>query len=212
MQFSHFVAFDNLLILRMDLTPRKREQIVALSKHAKKSVREIGKELGIHKSTVGRVVKRSNDSDNLTVQRQGRCGRKRKTTARDDQMIMRNSIKDPRKTSVYLKRDLSAAGVSVHSSTIRRRLIERGRISRRPKKKQLLTTVMKKKRLQWAKNIKNGINKNWDRLYSLTKVILKFKDIGLNMYEGVRENPPKWSYWPSAKTPPKKDVLGLFYF
>jgi len=160
MQFSHFVAFDNLLILRMDLTPRKREQIVALSKHAKKSVREIGKELGIHKSTVGRVVKRSNDSDNVTVQRQGRCGRKRKTTARDDQMIMRNSIKDPRKTSVYLKRDLSAAGVSVHSSTIRRRLTERGRISRRPKKKQLLTTVMKKKRLQWAKNIKNGINKN----------------------------------------------------
>jgi len=29
---------------------------------------------------------------------------------------------------------------------------------------------------------------NGDGLYSLTKVILKFKDIGLNMYE-VRENP-----------------------
>ena len=95
----HFGAFDNLLILRMDLTPRKRPQIVALSKHARMSVREIGKELGIHKSTVARVVKRSNDSDNVTIQRQGRCGSKRKTTARDDQMIMRNSIKGPRKTS-----------------------------------------------------------------------------------------------------------------
>jgi len=65
-------------------------------------------------------------------------------------------------------------------------LIERGRIARRPKKKQLLTTVMKKKRLQWAKNIKNGINNNEDRVYSLTKVVLKFKDIGLNKYEEVR--------------------------
>ena len=120
----HFVAFDNSLILRMDLTPRKRAQIVALSKHTKKSVREIGKELGTPKSTVGRVVKRSNDSDDVTVQRQGRCGRKRKTTARDDQMTMGNSVKDPRKTSVHLKRDLSAAGVNVHSSTIRRMLKE----------------------------------------------------------------------------------------
>jgi len=51
----------------MDLTPRKGAQIVALSKHAKKSVREIGKELGIPKSTVGRVVKRSNDSDDVTI-------------------------------------------------------------------------------------------------------------------------------------------------
>ena len=41
----------------MDLTPRKRAKIVALSKHAKKSVREIGKELGIPKSTVGRILR-----------------------------------------------------------------------------------------------------------------------------------------------------------
>jgi len=104
---------------------------------------------------------------------------------------LRNSVKDPRKGSVDLNRDLSAAVVNVHSSTIRR-LIERGRIARRPKKKQLLTTVTKK-RLQWAKNKKNGINKNGDKLYSLTKVILKFKDIGLNMYEEVR-TPPRWPY------------------
>jgi len=159
--FLHFFVFDNSLILRMELTPRKQAQIVALSKHPKKSVREIGKELGTPKSTVGRVVKRSNDSDDVTIQRQGRCGRKRKMTTRDDQMIMRNSVKDPRKTSVDLRRGLSAAGVNVYSSTIRRRLIERGRIARRPKKKQLLTTVMKKKRLQWAKKHKKWDQQKW---------------------------------------------------
>ena len=145
----------------MDLTPRKRAKIVALSKLAKKSVREIGKELGIPKSTVGRIVKRSNDNDDVTVKRRGRCGRKRKTTARDDQMIIRNSVKNPRKTSVDLKRDLSAAGVNVDSSTIRRRLIERGRLARRPKKKQLLTPIMKKKRLQWAKKHKKWGLQKW---------------------------------------------------
>ena len=145
----------------MDLTPRKRAKIVALSKHAKKSVREIGKELGIPKSTVGRIVKRSNDNDDVTVKRRGRCGRKRKTTARDDQMIIRNSVKNPRKTSVDLKRDLSDGGVNVDSSTIRRRLIERGRLARRPKKKQLLTPIMKKKRLQWAKKHKKWGLQKW---------------------------------------------------
>jgi len=66
----------------MDLTPKKRANIVVLSKIAKKSVREIGKELGLPKSTVGRIVKRSNDDDDVTVKRHRRCGRKRKTIAR----------------------------------------------------------------------------------------------------------------------------------
>jgi len=38
-----------------------------------------------------------------------------------------------------------------------RKLIERGKIARRPKKKQLLTPVMKKKRFQWTKK-----HKKWD--------------------------------------------------
>jgi len=40
------------------LTLRKRAQIVSLSEHAKKSVSEIGKVLGITKPTVDRAVRR----------------------------------------------------------------------------------------------------------------------------------------------------------
>ena len=43
--------------------------------------------------------------------------KKKKTTARDDQLVMRNTVKDPRKTGVDLKRDLSGARVNVHSSS-----------------------------------------------------------------------------------------------
>ena len=52
------VVFDNLLLLRMALTLRKRAPIVTLRKHNKKSVRETGKELGTLKSAVGRIVKK----------------------------------------------------------------------------------------------------------------------------------------------------------
>jgi len=122
--FLYFVAFNDSLLLRMDLTPRKRAQIVTLNKHAKKSVREIGKKLGIPKSTVCRIVKKNNDSDVVSIPRRGRCSRKRKTTAWYDQMIMRNSVKDQRKNSVDIKSDLSAAGVNVCSLTTIRRLKE----------------------------------------------------------------------------------------
>ena len=56
-------------------------------------------ELGIPKSAIGRIVKRSNDIDDITIQHQGRCVRKRKTTARDEQML-RNSVKNKKKNSV----------------------------------------------------------------------------------------------------------------
>ena len=79
---------------------------------------------------------------------------KKKTALRDDRMIMRNNVKKSTKISVDLRRDLSAAGMNVDSLPIIRRLTERGRIARRPKKKQLLTPAMKKKRLLWAKNHK----------------------------------------------------------
>ena len=192
----------------MDLTPRKRAKIVALSKHAKKSVREIGKELGIPKSTVGRIVKRSNDNDDVTVKRRGRCGRKRKTTARDDQMIIRNSVKNPRKTSVDLKRDLSDAGVNVDSSTIRRRLIERGRLARRRKKKQLLTPIMKKNRLQWAKKHKKWGLQKWRQVIFSDESHLKFKDIGRNTYEEVRANPSRMVILSKHQNTPRKRCFG----
>ena len=198
--------------------PQKKDRfhfhIPALSKHAKKSVGEIGKELGIPKSTVCRVVKRSSVSDDVTISSyRGDAAEKEKTTARVDQMIMRNSVKDPRKTSENLKRNLSAAEVNVHSSTIRRRLIERGRIARRPRKKQLLTTGMKKKRLHWAKKTWKMGSTNTETVYILWRKSFWSSRISVSICtKKWGRTPPRWPYWASAKTPPEKDVLGLFYF
>ena len=97
----------------------------------------------------------------VTPRRIGKFGRKKGTTASDDKMILRNSTKDPKKTSQELAIHLVGAGVHVSSSTIRRRLLKTGRKARRPVKKQLLTKVMKKKRLIWARQHRDWTVEQW---------------------------------------------------
>ena len=135
----------------MDITPKMRECIVALKEHRGLSIRQISEKMKVSKSTVGDILKRKKDTGESSTLRRGRCGRKRKTTPHDDKVIIRNSIKYPKKTSVDLRRDLSSAGVNISSSTVRRRLLEVGRFTRKPLKKQLLTSVMKTKRLHWSR-------------------------------------------------------------
>lgn len=149
----------------MDITPRKRASVLALKTHASLSIRQIATKLNISRATVGRIVKRGIETGDCSVLRHGKCGRKRKTTSYDDKLIVRNSVKDPRKTSKDLQRDLAAAGVHVDSSTVRRRLLEVGRTARRPLKKQLLTDAMKRKRLRWARK-----HKGWTK-YDFRNVV-----------------------------------------
>lgn len=69
--------------------------------------------------------------------------------------MLRNSKVNPQKTILDLKKYVEASGVRISDPSVRRRLLECGRKAGRPVKKQLLTEVMKKKRLSWAKKYKN---------------------------------------------------------
>lgn len=75
-------------------------------------------------------------------------GRKRKTTARFDQLLVRKCKKDPFRSSKDLKNDLCA---SVTSRTIRNRLQEAELKSRSPRKVPLLSKKNIKKRLIFAR-------------------------------------------------------------
>ena len=127
----------------MDATPKKRTKILALRDHAGKSLRQIADHLKIGKSTVGRIINRRNSLGHTLTLRKGNCGRKRKTTKRDDAILLRNRIKNPKKDSRELTTDLRKSGVSVSDLTVRRRLIENGRLARKPLQKQPLTQKMK---------------------------------------------------------------------
>ena len=128
-------------------------------------------------------------------------------------MILRNSLKDPPKNSKDLQRDLAMVGVDIDSSTVRKRLVQAGRTARRPRKKQLVTDVMKKKRLVWAKNFKHWGKEQW------RKVI--FSDESHFEVHGHRSQYVRRSageplnsfhFQQAPKHPPKKMFWGCFTF
>ena len=137
---------------QMDTTPRKRSRIIALAQHSLMTQRQIAAECRVGLATVNSIIKRYRETGSITPQKKGNCGRKRKTSPADDRLIVRKSKINPRLTAVNLTRELIATtGANIHVTTVRRRLSEAGKRAYKPIKKQLLTSVMCKKRLMWAK-------------------------------------------------------------
>lgn len=145
----------------MDITPRKRERIITLSEYTPMTQRDIAKECCVSLGAVNKIIKQKKNLGSVEVQRKGKCGRKRKTTPRDEAFLLRESKIHPRKTSYDLQQDLEKAGVKIHDSTVRRRLLEGGRRAVRPQRKQLLTAPMMKKRLNWAKTYAHWSAEDW---------------------------------------------------
>lgn len=111
-----------------------------------KNQSEISKKYTIHKSSVSRIISHFNKYGTCKIQHLG--GRPRKTTARDDSLIIREIQKDPFVSSNTLVKKLE---IPVSSRTIRRRAVERGLLSRRPSKKPLISNKNQKKRLIFAR-------------------------------------------------------------
>lgn len=148
----------------MDITPKKRAKVIALKEHTSMTIRDIATAVGVGKSSVSRIVRTFQDSGSLSPRRKGKCGRKRKTTPRTDKILIRNSKQHPKKTSTDLRRDLLDYGVDVSTSTVRKRLLDVGRKARKPRKKQLLTQKMMKKRFVWAKKYKSWTVEDWKKV------------------------------------------------
>lgn len=150
-----------LHLFKMDVPVKTRAKIVALAEHAGFSQRKIAEVCKVKKSTVGDIIKKYQESGSFSPKRIGNCGRKRKTSVRQDRLLLIKSKADPKKTSERLRQDIAVDGISVSSRTIRRRLCDVGRRARRPVKKQLLTKRMKTKRLEWARNHRNMTAEDW---------------------------------------------------
>jgi len=74
--------------------------------------------IGFVKSTVERIAKMIESCDDVNIHCQRRCGRKRKTTASGDKMLIRNSVKVPWEISRKLQSDLTVSGVTIDPSTV----------------------------------------------------------------------------------------------
>lgn len=110
----------------MDVTPRKRASVIALHENTNFTQREISAKCKVSLSSVNRIIKLKNETGSVSPRRKGNCGGERATTPRDDAFLLRKSDVDPQKNSFDLQKDLAEAGVKIHDSTVRRRLLEAG--------------------------------------------------------------------------------------
>jgi hypothetical protein len=99
------------------------------------------------------------------MDRKPRSGRPRLSSVREDRILERICKRNRFSNST----DLSVAwegstGVKASASIVRRRLCSLGLKASRPVKKPLLTRVMKKKRLQWARNHSEWTREDWRKV------------------------------------------------
>eukprot|EP00795_Rhopilema_esculentum_P006592 gene6592-12133_t len=131
------------------------------------SCNKIALKLKVARITVQQIIKKHKETGSVE-DRKGR-GRKRITTSREDRLIVKQSLKDRRKTSRILANELKDAhDIKVSSRTVRRRLVDSGLKYCRAKKKPLLSEKARAKRLDWGRQHRDY---DWSKvIFSLHRV------------------------------------------
>ena len=92
-----------IIEIMADTTPKKHEGILTLYRHCQKTSREIAGMVGVSQSTVCRIIQRYKETGTTPPRRKGKCGRKRKMSARDDKMLHHSVFLIPGRPVVIYK-------------------------------------------------------------------------------------------------------------
>lgn len=123
----------------------------------------VARQFGISSKTVNTWV--LNEKNRGTLERKPRSGRPRKTTPREDKMIVRKSVKDPRLTAPVILADFNQTNTNkIAVSTVKRRLKEAGLNGRRPSKKPLISKKNRIARLKFCKERLHWTEKEWSKV------------------------------------------------
>ncbi|XP_042861277.1 uncharacterized protein LOC122246649 [Penaeus japonicus] len=114
------------------------------------SCNKIAQKLNIARSTAQQIVKKHQETGTVK-DREGR-GRKKITTKREERVIIKEALRDRRKTSKSLANELrDNFNINVSDRTVRRRLLQSGLKYCRAKKKPLLTEYYKEEETAMGK-------------------------------------------------------------
>ena len=147
---------------RQKLDYSVRQAIVKLHKE-KHTIREISEKVKRSKRVVGRVVKSYNDTGKIVSA--FKIGWPRKTSAREDRIMQRMSLKDRFKSCTEIKRVMNSTScVNVSRQTVSRWLQEIGLFNRTPREKPLVSS-QNKKRLEFANRYVIWTYENWAKVF-----------------------------------------------
>lgn len=134
-----------------EISPRKIAEVKALISTKNFSNREVSRRLDISECSVRRIKSKLDFGVDLTPKRKGRCGRKPKFTPRSERRLKKICMENRFATTKHIKILLAESRINASERTVRRKLKELDFKACRPVKKPKLTTAMKAKRIQWAK-------------------------------------------------------------
>lgn len=160
-------------------------------------MQDIALEFGVAISTVSRIVSRYRARGDAN--RKVGSGRPRKTTSRLDRIIERQAKVHPLKTAVEIMQDVNKQyDVNVGVHTIRRRLVDAELFARRPAKKPFISSINRRKRLDFARRHIHWTSEQWAKvLWSDESKFNLFSSDGIHY---VRR-PPGHRYNPKYQVP-----------
>ena len=132
-------------------SPRKIGQIRVLLQHSDMRQKEIAQKFNLSPQSVSAIKKKLERVLSLQNGRIGKCGKKRKTTARLDRKIKNMALKNRRTTCKRTLSYLAEEGIIISRRTVNKRLLECGLKAYGPRKKPRLTPKTVNARLEWAK-------------------------------------------------------------
>lgn len=145
---------------KSELSTEKRVRIQILHEQGKSQV-EISKLVKCSRCAVQSAIKRFTETGSHV--NKSRTGRKR-VTERQDKKLIRDSVRDRKKTSSELAAALSEeVGQPISARTARRRLAEAGLKGCKVRKKPWLSDN-KKNRLEWALRHKHFTEEDWSNV------------------------------------------------
>jgi len=144
------------------LSPDQRVKVVVLHEEGYSST-AIARKVGCTQSAVIKILQKQQQTGS-TVDRQ-RCGRPKKSNARQDRVLRRTALANRRLTSPQLLRQWQdKCSVNVSTSTVRRRCLAAGLRGCKARKKPLLTVQQRKNRMAWAAKYGHWSKEMWERV------------------------------------------------
>ena len=114
----------------MTLSSELKQQIVTLHEHTLKSQREFGRKLGVSHTLVQQTLKISHETGSLEVHDTENRRRKPKLSHRSKKLLVRESVKN---IAREVQEAVGSGARTVSVRTIQCYLVQRGRMSYRPK-------------------------------------------------------------------------------
>jgi transposase len=173
----------------------------------KKSQEHCAKFFKISRGTVVNILRKARVEN--TQERRAGSGRKRKTTWKEDELLVLTAKRQRSSTAEEL---CEVVGVDVSRSTVQRRLKEVGGLRRKRKsKKPLISEVNRRRRLAWARKYKDWTFKDWSKvLFSDESPFTLKANLPSFVWVGKGEELQPFAVAGNVKHPKKINVWGCF--